>query len=258
MADVMMADEGDLPQEGSADKPALPFKGHFCPEKIIFCVDLNNEMNNMDFQRGNNRGIKILSRMELVKNALRIFLFSKHRMSAKHEYAICLLTETVNWFQDFTNDLDVLNKIIQNLQPQQNYTKLNMATLFETLDSKIKIPDASKPPEVVYRVIFLYSRSTIIPDFGPNDQTKQLVAKMIHAPSFFFDCLYLHEKPTPQNRPQEVYDFLTDLEGKYQNSYFFENSSNVRRFHYHMALLLAHPLQRPDQNQMNTHFPQQE
>jgi len=75
-------------------------------------------------------------------------------MSAKHEYAICLLTETVNWFQDFTNDLDVLNKIIQGLQPQQNYTKLNMATLFETLDSKIKIPDTSKPPEVVYRVIF--------------------------------------------------------------------------------------------------------
>jgi len=48
---------------------------------------------------------------------------------------------------------------------------------------------------------------------------------------FSFDALYLHDKPTHDNRPQDVYDSLVDaLErvSEYE-SYIFESSSGSAR-----------------------------
>jgi len=45
---------------------------------------------------------------------------------------------------------------------------------------------------------------------------------------------------------------ITEIEGKDHNSFFFENSTSIRKFHMHVAHLLAHPLQRPDQATFKT------
>jgi hypothetical protein len=75
-----------------------------------------------------------------------------------------------------------------------------------------------KPPQVVYRVIFIYSRSNVIPFFqGARERRMEnrddgggateivppaLVQQLLDAPNFFFDALYLHSKPSKENRPQ--------------------------------------------------------
>ena len=46
---------------------------------------------------------------------------------------------------------------------------------------------------------------------------------------------------------QDVYDALVCVEHEKNDSYLFENSTNIRRFYYNMMLLLAHPMQRPTQ-----------
>jgi len=102
--------------------------------------------------------------------------------------------------------------------------------------------------EYVYRVILVYCRSATLPTGFPSN----LSMKILESPIFFFDALYLHSKPSKDNRPQEVYDFITEIEGKEHNSYFFENSTSIRKFHLHVAQLLAHPLQRPDQGAFKT------
>jgi len=101
-------------------------------------------------------------------------------------------------------------------------------------------------PDFIYRVIFVYSRSNVIPEFIPGDTTHQ---QFLKSPLFFFDALYLHAKQTKENNPQEVYDFITDIEGQDEKSYFFETSISNKRLQQNIATLLAHPLQRPAQGE---------
>jgi len=79
----------------------------------------------------------------------------------------------------------------------------------------------------------------------------QLVAKYTDNPHFFFDLLYLHYKPAKDNRSQEIFDVLTEVESDlvaHEPIYLFENSSNKHKVYTNFAMLLAHPQQRPDQN----------
>ena len=74
------------------------------------------------------------------------------------------------------------------------------------------------------------------------------LVRFLHSATLIADALYLHSKPGKDNKPQEVYDFITEIEGKDHSPYFFENSTSIKRFTRHLASLLAHPLQRAEQN----------
>lgn len=55
---------------------------------------------------------------------------------------------------------------------------------------------------------------------------------MLDTRAFFFDGMYLHSKPSKENKPQEVYDAITELESDAtsKTAYFFENSTNIKRY----------------------------
>lgn len=101
--------------------------------------------------------------------------------------------------------------------------------------------------------------------------------RLLATPVFFFDGLYLHKKPSKENNPQGVYgnlfpprlcrlrspdvcrcgvcgcaDFLTDVESLEENSYFSETHQSLRRIYTNFTLLLANPLQRPEQDKFKT------
>jgi len=140
------------------------------------------------------------------------------------------------------------------LQAQGDYPTFDISSLFDLIN--LKFPDIllsthnRSTCEYIHRVIFIYARSATLPIGFPSN----LSMKLLDSPIFFFDALYLHSKPSKDNRPQDVYDFITEIEGKDHNSYYFENSTSIRKFHLHMAHLLAHPLQRPEQAAYKKNF----
>lgn len=77
---------------------------------------------------------------------------------------------------------------------------------------------------------------------------------LLSLPMVFFDAFYMHEKPSKNNNPQAVYDALTDIDQVDENAYFFETHRSLRRIYLNFTLLLAHPLQRPEQDDFKTSF----
>lgn len=65
--------------------------------------------------------------------------------------------------------------------------------------------------------------------------------------------MYLHDKPGPDNCPQEVYDALVDtLEHVSQyEGYIHETGQGVRILLRYMSVLLSHPQQRCTQDMMD-------
>jgi len=214
-----------------------------CAEKLIFCIDLSDEVDSLEFARGG----KTPTRLDLIKAALRVFVYAKQKMNPNHEFAICALTETAVWFLDFTTDIELFIKKLMTLQSQGDFQVFKMGSLFDLLVNKfpeiIRYQPTGNLVEHVYRVIFCYARSNTIPALNLEQ-----VQPILDCPFFFLDALYLHAKPSKTNKPQEVYDFITEIEGKDHISYFFENSTSAKKFYLHTTHLLAHPLQRPDQS----------
>mmetsp|Transcript_27474 Transcript_27474/g.38752 ORF Transcript_27474/g.38752 Transcript_27474/m.38752 type:complete len:228 (+) Transcript_27474:60-743(+) len=212
-----------------------------CPEKIIFCVDLHTEMNSLDFARNQK---KPLSRMDVVKSAIKSLVIAKQKINTDHEYGIIVLTDQAIWYQDPTEDVDTFMKALSTLEPQQEFNSFSMTSLFDIIREHFpKITsDSMSLSDPVYRVIFIYGRSSITPRFDNTSHTA-----ILDSPQFFFDCCYLHSKPASNNCPQDVFDFITEVEGKNHIGYFFENSTSLRKFQPNFASLLAHPLQRPEQ-----------
>jgi len=148
--------------------------------------------------------------------------------------------------QDLTADLELFARKLEQLSSQGNYSSFDLSSIFALISSKfpeILRTSQKNPPETIYRVIIIYSRSSVMP-FWDNKQVNQ---ELLDCPNFFLDCLYLHAKVGSDNDPQGIYDFLTEIEGKDHFPYFFETSTSQSKFYHHMTELIAHPNQRPNQ-----------
>lgn len=220
----------------------------FRPERLILCLDICNEMNSTELARGRK---VIGSRLDFLRAYLRSFLQIKQKLSPEHEFALCVLTDTAVWLQDFTPDIDAILSQMAHLTGSGTFLQFNMSSLFELILSKISDPavfQKQEPPSFVYRCIFIYGRSSIIPQFYDGEMSKN---RLLQAPYFFFDALYVHEKPSKDNNPQEVYDRITDFDLN-NTGYFFESSTNPKRLYFHMAQLLSNPLQRSEESSWKT------
>jgi len=221
-----------------------------CTERIIFCIDLNNEMDSLDFSRGASNKKNYPTRLDLIKCALRIFVNTKQKINPNHEYGIIALTDGAIWYQDLTTDVDIFAKKLNSLQSQGEYNSCNLNSLFELLNTKFPeiVTASTSPPKVIYRTILIYGRSNVIPSL----QRSALIKRVLSSPVFYFDALYLHSKPSKDTCPQEIYDFITEIECNAHIQYFFENSTSLRKFFLHCTHLLAHPLQRQEQDTFKT------
>eukprot|EP01112_Ceratiomyxa_fruticulosa_P014439 TRINITY_DN4133_c0_g1_i1.p1 TRINITY_DN4133_c0_g1~~TRINITY_DN4133_c0_g1_i1.p1 ORF type:complete len:274 (-),score=42.91 TRINITY_DN4133_c0_g1_i1:28-849(-) len=240
------------------EKPSIK---PFVPERILFCIDTDDEM--MGDELSNRSallpGVKKSSRLHHIKQILRVFVLSKLRMSQIHEFALCALTTDTHWFCDFTSDSEKIMKAISNIKTAGSHPTYNVSSLFEMVRAKFPIfsPRNSErgvfsrqdSEEFVYRIIFIYSRSNIEPQFISIPK-QTLFPQIISHPLLFFDALYVHSKASSSNSVQSIYDTITDIsnpekEGEESRSYFFEASTNLKRLYAHFAMLLVNPLQRP-------------
>lgn len=230
----------------------LHFLRPFIPERLVFCIDLCNEMNGIEFSKSRKN---TFTRLDLVKHMLKMFVHLKHKMNPRHEFAIVCLTDAAIWFQDFTSDVELLAKKVSTLQTQGDFPRFNMSSVFDLFAKKVALPQVTMEDlkrggaDYLYRVLFIYSRTTVVPEWIDG---REMADRLLATPVFFFDGLYLHKKPSKENNPQGVYDFLTDIESLEENSYFSETHQSLRRIYTNFTLLLANPLQRPEQDKFKT------
>jgi len=123
-----------------------------------------------------------------------------------------------------------------------------MNSVFSELLNKISLPDIkseaieSSPPEFVYRIIFIYSRSSTIPKW--KSENPREFTKFNNSPICFFDSIFLHKTGKDNPNMQKVFDYLNELEDDNKISYIFEIGTSLKKVYDYFAKLIAHPLQR--------------
>ncbi|KAK7100526.1 BRISC and BRCA1-A complex member 1-like [Littorina saxatilis] len=223
-----------------------------CTEKILFCLDLSSEMTETFFR--SRAGDKMSAFRETVK-ALRMYIMNKHRINPNHEYGLAAFSDHTCWVRDFTKPKEILN-IFEDLLNQESVPTgdFDLSDLFDVLGEHISLPEVFGdvrvvPPPYIVRVFFVYGRSRKVPLFTD----KQLHLQLESSPYFFLDVLYVHEPPSEENKCEEIFTGLCELDHK-GLSYILEAASLTRLFDC-TSMLLAHPLQRPVQRQADYHLP---
>eukprot|EP01090_Pellita_catalonica_P004250 TRINITY_DN14079_c0_g1_i1.p1 TRINITY_DN14079_c0_g1~~TRINITY_DN14079_c0_g1_i1.p1 ORF type:complete len:215 (+),score=35.69 TRINITY_DN14079_c0_g1_i1:42-647(+) len=194
-------------------------------------------MNGLEFSKRREN----LSRMDQVKSAIRMYVHIKHRLSTKHEFGLMTVTNSAEWVSDYTDKTEILFRKLDTIEPKGSFKACNMSSVFTEFKEKNKTLNTN----FIYRVIFIYSRSNVVPDWFTGKDTAN---ELLEYPLFAFDGLYLHKKPGKESDPQKVYNFITDVEPDDRSGYFFEVNASTRRLQLAFAKLLANPLQRePDE-----------
>ncbi|XP_045766102.1 BRISC and BRCA1-A complex member 1-like [Maniola jurtina] len=232
-------------------KPNLPNVN--VPERIIICLDVCHEDKNSVFRLNDGT---TYTRINMLKRVLDFFIYSKHAINKKTEFALLVLKDSEPSFvQNFTNNVkDILNAIDYVNSEDSTFESFDFQKIFQILKREVEIPEYKKsecmvPPPYVVRMIVLYARSSCIPIVPQDDPYFDFLKKQLY---FYIDILLVHEKECALYKCEEVYDALQDLDNGY--SYVFEVSRNATKIHDSIVKLLAHPLQRPLQKNADYSF----
>ncbi|XP_022102890.1 BRISC and BRCA1-A complex member 1-like [Acanthaster planci] len=241
---------GSMMQEPETDVPVLNLPHVNCPEKIVICIDIATEVNKLPFIANNGSAHQPL---EMIKKALNMFVMTKSAINPKHEFALVLLQESALWIQNFTSDVnDFVSVLLDMTNDTAECEHCDLASLFDVIHEKVQSPDIEDieclPPPYIIRTLFVYGRSRCIPQLNDNGGNSQSLRNLSSSPYFFFDVFYVHEPPTEDNYCKEIYDVFLNLD-VHNTSYIHEVGRDSAMLQEKMAMLLAHPLQRPQQTQ---------
>ncbi|MBN3303007.1 BABA1 protein, partial [Amia calva] len=205
-----------------------------CPEKVIICLDLSEEMSLQKLESFNGSKTNALN---ISQKMIEMFVRTKHKIDKRHEFALVVVNDDALWLSGFTSDPRELCSCLYDLETNI-CESFNLEDLFNVILQKIELPQMENvqtiPPPHVVRTLLIYSRHAGQPQFNPSEA----VSKMLQSPYFFFDVVYL-----------DVYSSFCNLDTKGM-CYRFEVSlcGPAIELHNCMAKLLSHPLQRPFQS----------
>ncbi|XP_010870870.2 BRISC and BRCA1-A complex member 1 isoform X2 [Esox lucius] len=219
-----------------------------CPEKVIICLDLSEEMSLQKLESFNGSKTNALN---ISQKMIEMFVRTKHKIDKRHEFALVVVNDDALWLSGFTSDPRELCSCLYDLETNICET-FNLEDLLSVIHQKIELPMMDNiqtiPPPFVVRTLLIYSRHAGQLQFNPSDA----VNKMLQSPYFFFDVVYLHngaEEQADESSWKDVYTSFCDLDTK-GTCYRFEVSlcGPALELHNCMAKLLSHPLQRPFQS----------
>lgn len=229
----------------SSARPATNIPKVDCPEKIVICLDISKEMEKKSFilRQGDKK-----TPMDLVVRALNIFLQTKQSLNSHHEFALMFLDNCAKWVCDFTGDPKRIMTFLDEMKNCTEVEKCDLSTVFNEIACHILPPDVPSEisPPYVIRVLLIYGRSYCEPSFGITKHRQALQG----SDYFCMDALYLHEPASDENQCKTIFQQLCSLDVK-GNSYILEASKNPTKVFDCIAQLLAHPLQRPLQQDLN-------
>ncbi|CAN8273187.1 unnamed protein product [Cochlearia groenlandica] len=209
-------------------------------EDILICVDVDAEsMTEMKTTGSNGRP---LSRMECVKQAIVLFIHNKLSINSDHRFAFATLSKSATWLKkDFTSNAESAIASLRGLSATKSSGRADLTLLFRAAAQEAK---HSRAQNRILRVILIYCRSSVRPthDWPINQKL------------FTLDVMYLHDKPSPDNCPQDVYDSLVDAVEQVSEyeGYIFESGQGLARSLFkNMSILLSHPQQRCGQDDLD-------
>ncbi|XP_030073396.1 BRISC and BRCA1-A complex member 1 isoform X2 [Microcaecilia unicolor] len=218
-----------------------------CPEKVIICLDLSEEMSTQKLESFNGSKMNTLN---ISQKMIEMFVRTKHKIDKRHEFALVVVNDDAAWLSGFTSDPREVCSCLYDLETNI-CESFNLEGLFNLIQQRSEFPVTENvqtiPPPYVIRMILIYSRPASQPQFSMTDSLK----KLLHCPYFFFDLIYIHngaEEKDDEMSWKDMYNFFGSLDTKGTN-YKYEVSLNSPAVELHncMAKLLAHPLQRPFQ-----------
>lgn len=219
-----------------------------CPEKVIICLDLSEEMSVQKLESFNGSKTNALN---ISQKMIEMFVRTKHKIDKRHEFALVVVNDDALWLSGFTSDPRELCSCLYDLETNV-CESFNLEDLFNVIRKKIDLPMTDNvqtiPPPYVVRTVLIYSRHAGQLQFNPCEA----VSKMLQSPYFFFDVVYLHngaEEQADETSWRDNYTSFCNLDSK-GICYRFEVSLSGPAIELHncMAKLLAHPLQRPFQS----------
>lgn len=219
-----------------------------CPEKVIICLDLSEEMSLPKLESFNGSKTNALN---ISQKMIEMFVRTKHKIDKRHEFALVVVNDDALWLSGFTSDPRELCSCLYDLETNV-CESFNLEDLLNVIRQKIDLPSMENvqtiPPPYVVRTVLIYSRHTGQLQFNPSEA----VSKMLQSPYFFFDVVYLHngvEEQGDETSWRDNYTSFCNLDSKGM-CYRFEVSLSGPAIELHncMAKLLAHPLQRPFQS----------
>ncbi|GLD49807.1 BRISC and BRCA1-A complex member 1 [Lates japonicus] len=219
-----------------------------CPEKVIICLDLSEEMSLPKLESFNGSKTNALN---ISQKMIEMFVRTKHKIDKRHEFALVVVNDDALWLSGFTSDPRELCSCLYDLETNV-CESFNLEDLLNVIRQKIELPLMENvqtiPPPYVVRTVLIYSRHAGQLQFNPSEA----VSKMLQSPYFFFDVVYLHNGMDEQGDEtswRDNYTSFCNLDSKGM-CYRFEVSLSGPAIELHncMAKLLAHPLQRPFQS----------
>lgn len=219
-----------------------------CPEKVIICLDLSEEMSLAKLESFNGSKTNALN---ISQKMIEMFVRTKHKIDKRHEFALVVVNDDALWISGFTSDPRELCSCLYDLETNV-CESFNLEDLLNVIRQKIELPMTENvqtvPPPYVVRTVLIYSRHAGPFQFNPSEA----VSKMLQSSYFFFDVVYLHNGVDEQGDEtswRENYTSFCNLDTKGM-CYRYEVSlcGPAVELHNCMAKLLAHPLQRPFQS----------
>ncbi|XP_033820817.1 BRISC and BRCA1-A complex member 1 [Periophthalmus magnuspinnatus] len=219
-----------------------------CPEKVIICLDLSEEMSLPKLESFNGSKTNALN---ISQKMIEMFVRTKHKIDKRHEFALVVVNDDALWLSGFTSDPRELCSCLYDLETNV-CESFNLEDLLNVIRQKIELPMTENvqtiPPPYVIRTVLIYSRQAGPLQFNPSEA----VSKMLQSPYFFFDVVYLHNGMDEQGDEtswRENYTSFCNLDSKGM-CYRYEVSlcGPAIELHNCMAKLLSHPLQRPFQS----------
>ncbi|TRZ01427.1 hypothetical protein DNTS_015163 [Danionella cerebrum] len=190
-----------------------------CPEKVIICLDLSEEMSLQKLESFNGSKTNALN---ISQKMIEMFVRTKHRIDKRHEFALVVVNDDAMWLSGFTSDPRELCSCLYDLETNV-CESFNLEDLLNVILQKIELPQMENiqtiPPPFVVRTLLVFSRHAGMLQFNPSDAVK------------------------------DVYANFCELDSKGM-CYRFEVSlcGPAIELHNCMAKLLCHPLQRPFQS----------
>ncbi|XP_029004882.1 BRISC and BRCA1-A complex member 1 isoform X2 [Betta splendens] len=218
-----------------------------CPEKVIICLDLSEEMSLPKLESFNGSKTNALN---ISQKMIEMFVRTKHKIDKRHEFALVVVNDDALWLSGFTSDPRELCSCLYDLETNV-CESFNLEDLLNVIRQKIELPMMENvqtvPPPYVVRTVLIYSRHAGQLQFNPSE-----AVNMLQSPYFFFDVVYLHngvEEQGDETSWRENFTSFCNLDSKGM-CYRFEVSLSGPAIELHncMAKLLAHPLQRPFQS----------
>ncbi|KAL6756679.1 hypothetical protein V8C86DRAFT_2642924 [Haematococcus lacustris] len=196
------------------------------------------------------------------QTVIRLLVLPKKRVNPQHRFAIATLREHAELVLHPTDNTAAVLAALDKLAPTgAAYTSFDLSSLVRVAHAAAAAAAASRvggsvgsePLEVKealqgMRLVLWYCRSAVVPTWA-SDPPRLPCGLCV-------DAIYSHDKEQQGvNCPQEVFCCLEEqLDGLAQGApqaYILEaRATNIRKFQQAMAHLLAHPRQRPQQQQV--------